>query len=505
MNPVNDLFVSPGSEGLALFDDNGDPTSRTVVVSDSRLLDAGSERNQAPAMGPVQAPRQDQADTSAAEGVVAPYRDSTRALPQPADFVDVSVSASGETLTVTVQVLESDVITTPLSGVYYASHNDDFSVFDPTGGNSATSGLETLAEDGAAGDYLASLPNPGADGGVKSKFAVTSPDGIAGDEPIAPGEAYSFTVEPDSDRNRLSVVSMIIPSNDAFLSTGTAGVELMDSDSNLRNEGDVQADLEQALGAWEAGTEVNQPGAAGPDQATGPDLSGGQSAAGQGPEEGDGAIRESQGLYTYPRLGDLLEITIEPTGNRATLSPEGPDRRCGTESASLSPAPAGPGGAAARKPAQFHSVGPDADHHRHDQADFAFEAETFGHGVFVRFSPRVDSVGGTVRESDENSHPPSDASPPTPVSPSFGSWRSESVSSSDCSAAGGSGAPLELIIDTLHERFPETRLISRGAPGVSTAEGWDPKRRVVAKGEWSDGEPNFRYPVTPPGREESTP
>jgi len=133
--------------------------------------------------------------------------------------------------------------------------------------------------------------------------------------------------------------------------------------------------------------------------------------------------------------------------------------------------------------------------------------------------------------------------------------------SSDCSAAGNSQAPLELIIDTLQDRFPETRIILRGDSDFSTpsmmqfceqwdldyvfglrknsrltrriedkmqqakrlaeqgdgtaklfddfnyatVESWEHKRRVVAKVEWSDGEPNPRYVVTSLGREESTP
>lgn len=518
----NDLYVSTGSEGLSLFDDEGEPVARTMLVGDLSLMDAGSERNQAPAMGPVQAPRQAEGDTGAAEGVVAPYQDSTRALPQPEDFVDVSVSSSGGTLTVTVAAVQNDVITTPLGGVYHATHNDDFSFFDPTGGNSATSGLETLAEDGSpsalvteteggsnvtsvgaaapseppispgesvefdvtpdsdhrymsfasmvvqsndafiaptgdgirvadesgelrptseiqadirrklavwdagteenevpgigpsqaprqdsestgpndsnsnvrlyrdatndlrpdvignqfdvsvsasdnsfeisfqnvdpdnnpfpfhltplavvvhdegvppfemgqpagsgleslaedgqAGAYLDSLPDTGAESALKQKKTVSTRDG-GGDGPIAPGQGYTFTVEPDSNRAHLSLLSMIVPSNDAFLATGTSGVSLMDGSGNLRNEGDVEADIEEALQAWDAGTEKNQPGAAGPHQATGPNLPGGQSSAGEGPTEGNGQVRAYDGLYSYPQLGDVLQVTVEPTGN----------------------------------------------------------------------------------------------------------------------------------------------------------------------------------------------
>lgn len=42
--------------------------------------------------------------------------------------------------------------------------------------------------------------------------------------------------------------------------------------------------------------------------------------------------------------------------------------------------------------------------------------------------------------------------------------------SSDCSAAGGCQAPLELIVDTLRERFPECRIVLRGDSDFSTPD-----------------------------------
>ncbi len=53
----NDLFVSPNSDGIALFDSGARPTSGHVT-GQLTLWDASTERNEPPGMGPNQAPRQ---------------------------------------------------------------------------------------------------------------------------------------------------------------------------------------------------------------------------------------------------------------------------------------------------------------------------------------------------------------------------------------------------------------------------------------------------------------
>lgn len=320
---TNDAFIAPTGDGIRIADDSGDLRDTAEIEADIRrklaLWDAGTEENEVPGIGPTQAPRQESENTGPDDGNsnVRLYRDATNDLR--ADTIgnqfDVSVSADSGTFDITVENLDPDNNPFPFHLTPFAIvvHSDAVQPFEAE--TAASDGLEAIAEDGSAGVFLGSLPDAGGSSDVKAKFAVTSPEGAAEDGPIAPGEKYAFNVEPDSDRKRLSIVSMIIPSNDAFLSTGTTGVALIDGDGNLRNEGDVESDIEDALAAWDAGTEVNQPGAAGPHQATGPDLPGGQASAGEGPDEGSGETREYQGLYTYPRLGDLLEITVEPTGN----------------------------------------------------------------------------------------------------------------------------------------------------------------------------------------------
>lgn len=62
----NDLFFGPGSAGVSLF--SGGQARQRDVTRQVALWDAGTEVNQAPGLGPDQAPRQAGANTGASEG-----------------------------------------------------------------------------------------------------------------------------------------------------------------------------------------------------------------------------------------------------------------------------------------------------------------------------------------------------------------------------------------------------------------------------------------------------
>lgn len=70
--PSNDTFLSLGPKGAALVDDAGVPRAPAAIEADVRMLlsawDAGTEANQAAALGPDQAPRQSAQNTGADEG-----------------------------------------------------------------------------------------------------------------------------------------------------------------------------------------------------------------------------------------------------------------------------------------------------------------------------------------------------------------------------------------------------------------------------------------------------
>jgi hypothetical protein len=62
----NDLFIGPDENGIALFDDQGNPLAGDVT-GQIQLWDAGSELNEEPGQGANQAPRQPEPNTGPAD------------------------------------------------------------------------------------------------------------------------------------------------------------------------------------------------------------------------------------------------------------------------------------------------------------------------------------------------------------------------------------------------------------------------------------------------------
>lgn len=95
--PSNDLFLAPGSEGIALWED-GSPVSGDVT-DEVTLWDAGTEPNQEPGFGPDQAPAQSEPNQGDDEGgVVRPVSDVDDGFDYPAvsDTIRVTVTPQGE-------------------------------------------------------------------------------------------------------------------------------------------------------------------------------------------------------------------------------------------------------------------------------------------------------------------------------------------------------------------------------------------------------------------------
>ncbi len=143
----------------------------------------------------------------------------------------VSVSLASPSLAQTIQ-LEITNIThgswlTPLLVVAHRQNVDLFEV-----GTRASEPLEKVAEAGDVSDLKAIAESMGA---------TTA---IANDAPLGPGETATATLETKGNR-LLSIVSMLLPSNDAF-----AGLDSL-SLTNVRKHTIVY------LGSYDAGTEVN--------------------------------------------------------------------------------------------------------------------------------------------------------------------------------------------------------------------------------------------------------
>lgn len=251
----NDWFFAPDATGIPLFDASGQPLAERDVTDLVKLWDVGSEINQMPGMGPTQGPRQAAPDTGPAEGVLAPFADSTRSIPSARSIASLSVTVDNGTFTVTVKNVSGpgSSIASGISPVFHAVHDASWSLFAE--GQPASSGLERLAEDGD-GPALAAAQQNAA--GTSTVAAAAVPDGASTAGPALPGASFTFTVKPDAQHRFLSIASMVGESNDAFLSFGPKGVALLDENGSPRPTTDLIDDFARSLAVWDAGTEANE-------------------------------------------------------------------------------------------------------------------------------------------------------------------------------------------------------------------------------------------------------
>ncbi len=89
----NDLFFAPSGGGISLFSSNGTPLSGDIT-GQLGLWDAGTEVNEAPGVGPNQAPRQSAAGAGTQEtGAVQPVSDGYN-YPAPNSVIRVTITPS---------------------------------------------------------------------------------------------------------------------------------------------------------------------------------------------------------------------------------------------------------------------------------------------------------------------------------------------------------------------------------------------------------------------------
>ena len=297
----NDLFLAPNPSGIPLFDSDGNPLAERDITDLLLLWDAGTEANEAPLMGPTQALRQQAENPGDREGVVRPFLDSTRAMPAAQRIATIAVTEASGTYTITMTNVseQNGTMVTPLAPLFYATHNDSFTLFDE-GSQDRGEGLELLAESGAPTDLLTSIA------------ALSTTDMVdATADAAGPGATHSFDVTPTAANPRLSIATMIVESNDVFLAFSDKGVALLDSDGNPRPAADVQAEMNRVLAVWDAGTEANEVPGVGVNQ----------------PLRGGGATGEADPTATVRRYaddtndlaklsGEFLDVTITSVAGR---------------------------------------------------------------------------------------------------------------------------------------------------------------------------------------------
>jgi hypothetical protein len=158
-------------------------------------------------------------------------------------------------------------------------------------------GLELIAESGniaTLASALTSMPPASA----SSVGTFTTPVGAAGPGPAGPTGAYQFEVRAKPG-DRLSFVTMFGWSNDWFFGTPELGLPLFDDAGTP-----VAGDLSAMLKLYDAGTELSEEPAVGPN--TGPQ----QAAPTDGPADSDTNVREVPGTSYATPVTQHLKLTI---------------------------------------------------------------------------------------------------------------------------------------------------------------------------------------------------
>ncbi|HZA98871.1 MAG TPA: spondin domain-containing protein [Gemmatimonadales bacterium] len=171
-----------------------------------------------------------------------------------------------------------------------------------TGGQrDAGEGLELLAETGDPSQLVKALAGKS---GIASAGAAARPIGVATDGPITPGQSYEFQIAARPGQ-QLSTAWMFGQSNDLFYSNDRP-IPLFTAAGKPRS-----GEMTVQLSLWDAGTEVNEEPGLGPNQ---------------GPRQAtpEAGVTESEGIthvrdqYSYPRIGDVLRVTITAAGDEVS-------------------------------------------------------------------------------------------------------------------------------------------------------------------------------------------
>jgi len=317
----NDWFFAPGPAGIALHDAAGMPVTGDVTAQVA-LWNAGTEADQEPAVGPDTGPRQmapeqgepDGDPTVRAIGASVMLADGSQFMvPAIAAMLKATLMYQGNQMfTLRIENVSTDTTLHTsqgdrpihLSPPLWALHIKPDPLFTP-GSADRNQGLAELAESGnttrlassmaalsgpatplsplvavvhGSGEPFYSLGQPDRGQGlaevaesgdtamlamsVAGSQVVSIPVGATMAGPAVPGQAYEFTITAKPG-DRLSFATMFGMSNDWLFGTAPGGLPLFD-----RKDRPMRGDVTSMIALFDAGTEVNQEPAIGPD--TGP-------------------------------------------------------------------------------------------------------------------------------------------------------------------------------------------------------------------------------------------
>jgi len=359
---TNDLFFAPDEEGIALYDGNGHPISGDVT-NQIYLWDAGTELNEEPAVGPNTVTNQTARNTGEDEnGTVRKIEDidtDTFDYPPVNEIVNVSIAHAGGTrFKVTIEDLSTALLKTsegerpaPISpgvwvvynsnvpnplfienqhdlgqgiesiaedgnpdilgehvlgntGVTYPAspggwivHQQGTKPFFTEGLDDYNDGIEAIAEDGSAVNLEMALSSLS---GFKDGDIFDTPVGNSVPGAILPGNQFQFSFEA-SIGDQLSLATMLAATNDIFFGTADTGIPLFNT-----NGEPIGGDITNQVYLWDAGTEVNEEPAIGPNTVTN------QLAPNTGTDQDEPVylLNDVNDGFDYPTVNNVLKVTI---------------------------------------------------------------------------------------------------------------------------------------------------------------------------------------------------
>lgn len=167
------------------------------------------------------------------------------------------------------------------------------------------------------------------DGGI-----FNTPKGDAQPGPATPGKAYEFTINAGRNQH-LSFATMLAATNDLFFGPDDSGIALYDV-----NGDPISGDVTDQVYLWDAGTEVNEEPAVGPNTVTN------QPAPNTGEDE-NGTVLKIEDVtgddFVYPAPSEIIKVTITHVGgteftvNIMDLATAALETSAGTKPAPISP------------------------------------------------------------------------------------------------------------------------------------------------------------------------
>ena len=165
-------------------------------------------------------------------------------------------------------------------------------------------------EGGASGSggrakFTVTLENVGPTKLFTSAGVFNTPVGDTAAGPATPGKMYQFTIDAGR-KQKLSFATMLAATNDLFFGPDGGGIALYDVAG-----APISADVTSQIHLWDAGTEVNE------EPALGPNTVGKQTAPNTGTDEHGNVVdigNATDGVhFDYPAVADVIQVTVAHT------------------------------------------------------------------------------------------------------------------------------------------------------------------------------------------------